>query len=346
MVINETDSNLLVRLHRYAKGLDENFLTEAFAHLLEYLRDAEPELFRNVVQLLVADSDRHVPQLAGAEPALWTIETQVTIEHDRPDLVLKRKKGEGAEGVLILVECKLRAEASASQLKRYRDQLNAALRLSPVLKTALVLLTSDVIEKRVVELADRSLRWQDMGALLESQYALLCSPASRFVLAQFTGFLRQRGVLMDAVSRELLPGVKALNNLKMMMEAAGKSLGFAAGAGGGSGFIGWYLKKGDANQFWIAAYHSEPGVLWISSQFPVSAEVKSRWGTRVPPRGEMIPGDTRRWQIRHDLTDSMLSFFDRPAAAQQKVIEGLIQEAMEVTGFSFAAMPAPLPSAG
>ncbi len=36
-------SNLFVRLHKWAVRQDENFLTETFAYLLEYLIENEPE---------------------------------------------------------------------------------------------------------------------------------------------------------------------------------------------------------------------------------------------------------------------------------------------------------------
>ena len=44
------DNNLLVNLHKWASKQDENFTTEAFVFLLNYLLDHEPEIAVNVLR--------------------------------------------------------------------------------------------------------------------------------------------------------------------------------------------------------------------------------------------------------------------------------------------------------
>ena len=42
-------NNLLVRLHKWAFRQDENFLTETFAYVLEYLCEHEPEAASDII---------------------------------------------------------------------------------------------------------------------------------------------------------------------------------------------------------------------------------------------------------------------------------------------------------
>ncbi len=48
------ENNLLVRLHKWARRQDENFLTETFAHLLLHLLWEEPEAAVNLLQVVTA----------------------------------------------------------------------------------------------------------------------------------------------------------------------------------------------------------------------------------------------------------------------------------------------------
>ena len=73
-------NNLLVRLHKWAD--DENFMTESFVHLLEYLRTNEPELAAE----LISQITRGTIRLSTSELTTLQIKTQVHHGNAIPDI--------------------------------------------------------------------------------------------------------------------------------------------------------------------------------------------------------------------------------------------------------------------
>ncbi len=78
------ENNLLVALHKWAIRQDENFFTDAFAHLLRHLCDESPEL---AVHLLSRLSNNCIKVTAECVKRV-DIATQETTEGDgkRPDM--------------------------------------------------------------------------------------------------------------------------------------------------------------------------------------------------------------------------------------------------------------------
>lgn len=121
------DDNLFTVLHKWARRQDENFCTDAFAHLLRHLCKSEPDFACDVLAKLTDDWLRISPD----EIPTVTVTTQVTAEQDRPDLVIR------THDRLAFVEVKMESEPREIQLKRYRHRLTS----SGFAHTRLVLLT-------------------------------------------------------------------------------------------------------------------------------------------------------------------------------------------------------------
>src|SRR4051812_36406286 len=90
-------NNLLVNLHRYSSRQDENFVTEAFAHLVRHLLENEPDV---AVRILARLSGGALSATAESAPAI-TVTTQVTTAQGRPDIEIT------AVDTLVYVEAKV-----------------------------------------------------------------------------------------------------------------------------------------------------------------------------------------------------------------------------------------------
>jgi hypothetical protein len=78
-------NNLLLRLHKWAWRQDENFLTEAFAHLLVHLLENEPEAGLGLLKALTGG----VLDLPPIEARGVEVRTHVTSSEGTPDLELR-----------------------------------------------------------------------------------------------------------------------------------------------------------------------------------------------------------------------------------------------------------------
>ena len=118
MAISKTEPNLLVKLQRWArlKQQDENFCTEAFAHLLEYLFKHDPHSGLKLLGVLTGW--KRGRWLSEEEWETVEFDTQYQTEHEgRPDIKI------AGEEFSIYVEAKVDAPVENSQLKKYQKAL-------------------------------------------------------------------------------------------------------------------------------------------------------------------------------------------------------------------------------
>src|SRR3989442_2668705 len=78
-------NNLLLVLHKWAHRQDENFLTEAFAHLLQHLLDEEPEAAVGFLESVTGGYLRVQP----AHARQVALRTQIVLSEGRPDLEIR-----------------------------------------------------------------------------------------------------------------------------------------------------------------------------------------------------------------------------------------------------------------
>lgn len=122
-----TSNNLLLTLHRWASRQDENFITDAFTHLLQKLILNDSRAGIGIIEKLTG---KRFP--AESDPASIRISTQVTLAKGRPDLVISWPL------YLIYVEAKVESGLGKRQLERYLEELDSKV---PLERSTLVVLS-------------------------------------------------------------------------------------------------------------------------------------------------------------------------------------------------------------
>ncbi len=149
------ENNLLLRLHKWSWRQDENFLTEAFAHLLQHLLIHEPEAAVRVLKELT----NGFPTLEAGEARSVEVRTQVFSAEGTPDLQLRTLNQ------VALLEVKSESDVNPEQLKRYRELL----RRSGVPSTLILLTRYPVTPADPREHADFNVRWYQVAEWLERE---------------------------------------------------------------------------------------------------------------------------------------------------------------------------------
>jgi hypothetical protein len=193
----EPNNNLLVELHRWAWRQDENFTTEAFAHLTRHLLAEEPVIGVELLEKVIG-SARDIPP---SDASSIGIRTQKPTEgHGIPDVRIS------GPAFLVLIEVKVGADVGLGQLEAYLEELQQ----SGEDFTQLVLLTpylpvlSEELEERV-----NPVRWHEVAAWVESMLERNeVSEASSFLCSQFLGFLQSRRMVAAKVRSDVSAGLK------------------------------------------------------------------------------------------------------------------------------------------
>src|SRR5213082_1993494 len=105
VAVQSPRNNLLLLLHKWARRQDENFLTEAFAHLLQHLLDEEPEAAVGFLESLTGGFLR----VKAAEARHVALRTQIILSEGRPDLEIRTIEQ------LVYVEVKSESAADPAQ---------------------------------------------------------------------------------------------------------------------------------------------------------------------------------------------------------------------------------------
>jgi hypothetical protein len=309
-------ANLLLCLHRWAARQDENFLTEAFVHLLRHLLEYERAL---AVELL-ADITAGRMQVAAKEADFVAVSTQVVIAEGRPDVEIS------APNQLVFIEAKKESGLGTTQLSRYLKELKR--RNVPC--STLVLLTryhQELEEDEAKEVVRK--RWHQIGEWCEDAIRKpLTHPASGYLIGQFVDYLKGKGMLMEQVTWELSRGVQALYNLLAMVNEAIVATGVQAKKTQEKLWHGYYLDEG---KFTFGLSLDEPTLLYMRT-----------WALPLDPKkaekveiGEIIasdyPNETGpiRWVNCLNLESEEVHFFARSKASQLQCIEQFIAQSIQ-----------------
>lgn len=327
----DEENNLLARLHKWAERQDENFLTDAFAHLLRHLRDKEPQVAFDILCQLTGG---RLPDIEAERIRnTLTIRTQVTTEQGRPDIEI------AIPGIFLgFVEAKVESNVHKKQVERYLKELKRHLtelkNVVPKIATSLVLLT-----RYPVELAEYSeyvdqlffCRWYQIAGWLETEYnkeGRITRTEIRFLTNQFVEFLKIRNIAMEKAGPELVPGLKSLRNILRMLEEAiiaktGRATGYCKFVDDRD-YIGFNLDK---KKFFVGIDYEEPTKLFFETQdFPVREDAKERAGF-----GE-FEMDEGGWGLMwlHEL-ELEPTFFALPKDEQIKSIFDFVDKCLEAT---------------
>jgi hypothetical protein len=256
--------NLLLRLHKWAIRQDENFVTEAFACLLEQLLLLAPEVGTRLISKLTAGSIR----VAGDGASSIAIQAQVETGEGRPDLEVR------VPHWLVWIEVKVESPLRAGQLEGYR----VLLRRAGVANTRLILLTR-YPEQFFDEdtRPDFAIRWFEVADWIETELPALaaCGDIANFVAAQFLDFLRARGMTLTQVGKYMPDGLRALGSLlNMLTEAAlACKVPVIKKPSADVDNIGLRL---DGGKYWTGLYYAEPEKLWFCTRCKIDRDAAAR----------------------------------------------------------------------
>lgn len=306
--------NLFLRLHKWAWRQDENFLTEAFAFILEYLLEHETEA---AVRLL-DNATNGFFRLRREEAVLMDVRTQAPHVEGRPDLELRTARQ------LAFVEVKSEFEVDQDELGRYRTILEQ----SSLPQTTLILLTrypANLNPKR--EVPDVSIRWYQVAEWIEQErnrYAF--QAVSDFLVKQFLSFLTERRMIMGQVTWELTGGVRSLLALRVMLYEAANACGFHPLIGAWQDFMGVRL---NGWSYRVGIYYDKPEVLRFETwDRKVNKEAAEQFGI-----GKVYPWKSKPgfgWYREIVLEAEEAHFFARSKANQLQFLETYLEECLEL----------------
>jgi len=315
---NGNDHNLLVALEKWASRQGENFLTDAFAHLLRHLRDNEPEAFVEVLSFLTDGRLTCEARRAGAVE----ITTQVAKDEGRPDMEIRS----GAH--LVYVEAKVESGLGWRQLKRYR----AALEKEDAERKTLVLLTRYHVEpddatgephvcRRWYAVADRLSRLLQLDAWQD--------PLSGFLTRQLVEFLQEKGMTMEQVTWELRNGVRAMWDLLEIVGEALLSQNAKLKWSVGREWAGHGVNERTA---WVGIAWEEPEQLFFHTwEYPTPEN-----GAEIIGYGEVRPyrwsSTGFAWYNTLDLAAEDVHFFARSRESQMRCIEEFVKRSLDGLG--------------
>lgn len=310
----DSRGNLLVRLHKWANRQDENFVSETFAFLMQFLIDEEPGAAANLLRRL---TDNFF-DLQTAEARSVTVRTQIMTGGGTPDLAFR------TQDRLAYVEVKVESPAAAGQLSKYQQLLVQ----SGVADTRLILLTRHVIDLPPDVLAAiRHVRWFQVADWLEEEHRRYTFKAvSSFLVQQFLELLGAKGMTMGQVSFELAGGVRALRNFMNMLEESAHVAGVKVQAKAYPSESGLFL---DGKNYWLGINYDYPDLLTFQTwNRPVDPDKAAALGV-----GEVHEWNNKKghgWGRDLDLTADGVFFYARPRAGQMQVLEAFIRESIEL----------------
>ncbi len=298
-------NNLLSALYKWAHRQDENFLTEAFVHLLQHLLDFAPASGIEIIRKITCGACFLNPE----DASLISISTQVDTEIGRPDIQIR------TQDCLVYIEAKKESGLGHKQLERYRAKLLS----SGYTTTKLVLLTRyPVSYDNDAERPDVELRWMQIAEWLENLQTN--SAVTDFLIKQFLSFLSERGIRMGKVGWQLTEGQRSLRSLLAMVAEAISSNNLKIyQRSAGWDWIGYYI---ESNACFIGYYFDEPEMLRFEAT------------PHLPPEPEKITrGELfgKQWTNRLNLSSEEENFFFAQSKTNQyKLIEKFLQDSWKI----------------
>jgi len=312
--------NLLTVLHKWAHRQDENFVTDAFAHLLRNLLRETPTVGSELIAMLCGG---RLP-LAPAQCSGVLVVTQGPSDIGTPDITITW------DDSLLFVEAKLDSGFGRTQLQRYHDLLARRIGSGSCRQGCLTTLTRRQPSAAASELFKCvTVRWHAIAKFLNAvPDSSISNPQTLFLVRQFSEFLTQRMVEMQQITSELSEGVHAL---RRMLEMIGESLDeFRVPVH--QKMSGWY-KVGYwlENKRWrvVISYRHPHVIVFETVGVPITqihmAEILD--GMFHEPK----KGDKRRkWINRLDLNSNEGEFFQLPAEQQKDRIDAFLNTSVKI----------------
>jgi hypothetical protein len=289
-----SNNNLLLDLHAYAHQQDENFTTKAFAHLLRHLLMNESKAAANFLKKLTGgwlrlgeDACTHVGVI-----------TQMRTPDGQPDIQITSSRE------MVIVEVKVDAPVRPGQIPNYKKILKD----SRCVRTRLVLLTRFDSRLRPRDKPDFAVHWYEVADWLAEADKGLKEKTSKYLCQQFLVFMRGRGLTMDHVGKEFVPGIQAISSFRAMLELA--------------------LDEPDIRKHrgsaWVEAlgchFHIGRRFFWVGINFPEPSKLQLE-------ESRMVSGKWKRFREGGSLDLAKEGFFDLPNKEDQiKLLKSFIRK--------------------
>ncbi len=309
------EDNLLLREHRWATGQDENFTTEAFAHLLRCLLRCDKAAGLEILERLTKNNIAEMR--IGTDPIL--VVTQFPTKYGYPDIVIQ------SADFVVFLENKIESGVNEEQLENYRQ----ALKEHHAEYKCLILLTRYPTAQNDASdpLPFRVHRWFRICDWLEEfDDTRIKSEEGRFYAAQFIDFLKQRCIAMQSVHSNLISGIQSMQSLLMMVEEALNGLKLKNKQSKTLRYLGFYAWEHEKKDYWIGVSFKEPGALRFETnklKINVPLAKKNELG-QVEPNPDNA--SDRIWINRLDFLDS--GFFEFTRSRQMEEVENFIRISM------------------
>lgn len=181
-------ANLLVSLSKWASGQQENFLSDAFVHLMNVLAHDSPEAFAMIIESMSDGTIRP----AGDSAEAFTLISQVNLSEGTPDIEIV-----GPDSY-ALVEVKDESPVDVDQVERYMKLVKE----SEAGSKCLVLLTRYQPPALPDSPLLKPVRWTQITEWLRSaEEGFNFDETSIYALRQFIGFLEAKGMSVNKESR-------------------------------------------------------------------------------------------------------------------------------------------------
>lgn len=311
------NTNLLVALHHWASRQDENFITDAFAHLLRRLLAEDGPAGIQLVRFL---TDDRFPDIPNATAII--VRTQVTVAKGRPDIEISGLNH------LIYVEAKVESGLGDRQLERYLEELDAA--NAPEASTLVVLsrypveitpsISHRVIAKRWYQVAHWLVEALGRGEVKNS--------VNQFLVEQLLEFFKTRNITMEKCESEMLKGVQAFRNLTAMVSEAIVGRQMTLKDSFGREWAGYYFDKTNQD-FFLGVYYERLNVLVFETKnFPVVPDADQRLGFGKVSRVYHTT-NKRLWMNELFLDSDEVKFFAQTREGQMQCIEKFLSDSLD-----------------
>jgi hypothetical protein len=286
--------NIFQALSRYGSSQSENYLTEAFIHVLRMLRERCPQGFQHLIANIAGIS----PEDIESELGEITIAGQASLPQGRPDI-----RFDFPDGRIVFVEVKDWSPLSEGQLEGYFKQIRPLFGA----KASLVLLTRSKHSMQETTLDPSSYRqicWYEIYAWL-GEFLTDDAIAGHYV-DEFREFLEGRGMGVQQVTWEYEKGVRSMIILTNMLETA-------------TAEVAPHRKtKRTAGWSWRGLYIDDVYFLGVRYEAPMIISFEDNMGTNPT--------------LKEDLDLAEAHFFSLSAGQQLETISDFLRSAFAKAG--------------
>ncbi len=316
-------ANLLVSLSKWASGQQENFLSDAFVHLMNVLAHDSPAAFAMVVENMSDGTIRPTGDSAEA----FTLISQVHFSEGTPDIEI------AGPGSYALVEVKDESPVDVDQIERYLKLVKE----SEAGSKCLVLLTRYQPPALPDSPLLKPVRWTQITEWLRSaEERFNFDETSIYTLRQFIGFLEAKGMSVNKAGWEMLSGIEQFANFKVLLQQAMESAGaHKVYAAYGADFNGWAIPDISTGNsaFYVYIRFGEPERLRFTCNARyVPEEGREFWDIR--------PTDSETLEKTIDLGSEEVHFFSRSLSSQIAILEEFVSTCLLQTTYETAQQEA------